>query len=127
MWVSTNFCLAPFQDGQESEIIVVDRDVPTTSVSSPLTAAGGGDSLPATSSSGGRGSSSASPPGGSGSGPAAAAEAPPGRSGSGPGSRGAPSPSSSPFLLMDHRFRLPAGDDMKCHVCNVSFACASKF
>ncbi len=27
---------------------------------------------------------------------------------------------TSPFMLMDHRLRLPPGDDMKCHVCGVS-------
>ncbi len=26
---------------------------------------------------------------------------------------------ASPFMLMDHRLRLPPGDDMKCHICGV--------
>ena len=132
------------QDGQENEIIVVDRDVPPTS-----TSASAADTLshhsasphtsPITTSttSGNTGSDLPTPahhPAAhitsahhhlTGDSPVATMAAMTSMALTSPHNAMPGGSSTSPFMLMDHRFRLPAGDDMKCHVCNVSLCFAS--
>ena len=127
------------QDGPENEIIVVDRDVPPTSIS-----ASAADTLshhsasphtsPVTTSTTSASTVSDLPTPAhhpaahitsahhhlTGDSPVATMAAMTSMALTSPHNAMPGGSSTSPFMLMDHRFRLPAGDDMKCHVCNVS-------